>query len=176
MPSEPCDALTADVETDFLLTEEGHKSVQDNTSRCVSSMADAPEGNDADGYGSFSVAYSLPYGNEESDAEAAVEYERAIEDATGAAEHTLFLDEVMEEGEVDLGDEAYFVVNGYDFADKDIPVATLAVRSANLNIRIEYQIHGPYDDEPELEDFAVPDDIEDIMVAAGEDALAQVGN
>lgn len=176
VPTEPCDAITGDVETDFLLVEEGYKSVQDNTSRCTSSMADVPEGNDADGYGTFSVAYSLPFSNEESDAEATVEFERAVEDATGQTEHTLFLDEVMEEGEVDLGDEAYFVVNGYDFADTDIPVATLVVRTANLNIRIEYQIHGPYDSEPELNDFTVPDDIEEIMVAAGEDALAQVGS
>ncbi|WP_026126631.1 hypothetical protein [Nocardiopsis xinjiangensis] len=176
VPTEPCEALTGDVESNFLLVDEGNKSVQDNTSTCSSSMADPPEGNDSDAYGSFDISYSVPYSNNESDAEASVEYERGVEEVTGQSDYGLYLDEVMEETEVDLGDEAYFVVNGYDFAGEDIPVATLLVRTANLNIRLEYQLHGAYDQETELEDFTMPEDVQDLMVAAGEDALAQVGS
>lgn len=176
VPSEPCEALTSDVESDFLLSEEGYKSVQDNTSTCSSSLADPPEGNDSETYGTFDLTYSVPYSNNESEAEASVEYERAVEEITGQSDYGLYLDEVTEETEVDLGDEAYFVVNGYDFVGDEIPEATLLVRTANLNIRIEYQLHGDYDQEAELDDFTMPDDVQDLMVAAGEDALAQVGN
>jgi len=139
-------------------------------------MADPPEGNDSEMYGSFDLTYSVPYSNNESEAEAAVEYERGVEEILGQSDYGLYLDEVTEETEVDLGDEAYFVVNGYDFAGEDIPVATLLVRTANLNISLEYQLHGAYDQETELDDFTMPDDVQDMMVAAGEDALAQVGN
>lgn len=176
VPAEPCQALSDDVESNFLLTEEGYKSVQDNTSSCTSDLADPPEDNDSEAYGSFDLSYSVPYGNNESEAEASVEYERAVEEVTGQSDYGLYLDEVMEETEIDLGDEAYFVVNGYDFVGDEIPEATLLVRTANLNIRIEYQLHGAFDQEVELDDLTMPDDIQDLMVAAGEDALAQVGN
>ncbi|GHD14984.1 hypothetical protein [Nocardiopsis kunsanensis] len=176
VPTEPCEAFTSDVESNFLLTDEGNKSVQDNTSSCSSRMSDPPEGNDSESYGALELTYSVPYSNSESEAEAAVEYERGVEEVLGQSDYSLYLDEVTEESEVDLGDESYFVVNGYDFAGEDIPVATLLVRTANLNLRLEYQLHSAYDQDAELDDYTMPEDVQDMMVAAGEDALAQVGS
>ena len=178
LPSEPCDSYTDQVHTDFLLSEDGQKSVNDSTASCRSSLADPPDGND-DVYASLYTAYSVPYGDPESSDDAATEFEDAITDVTAESDFSLYLeDAVVEDEEIDLGDEARFVLTGYDYVGEEVPQAVLLVRTENINIRIEYQLSSSIfaEEELELEDFSMPDDIQDLMVSAGEDALALVGS
>ena len=178
LPTEPCEAFTDQVYTDFQLTEDGDKSVNDNSSTCRSALADSPDGN-SDVYASLYTAYSVPYSNPDSSDDAATEFEEAISDVTAENDYSLYLEDAVEEDEeVDLGDEARFILTGYDYVGEEVPQAVLLVRSENINLRIEYQLSSSLlsDGEMELEDFTMPDDIQDLMVSAGEDALAQIGS
>ncbi|WP_116245072.1 DUF3558 domain-containing protein [Nocardiopsis sp. FIRDI 009] len=176
VPAEPCDAFTEQVQTDFLLTEEGEKSVQDTTSRCSSTLADAPEGNDSEDYASLRLTYSVPYSASDSIERATEDFQAAVEDVTGASDYSLYIaDGVEDNREVDLGDQAQYVVTRYDYAGDEVPQAVLLIRSANLNIRIEYQVSPGFLSDGDPEDLVLPDNTEEIMLNAGAEALALVG-
>ncbi|MEV2274991.1 DUF3558 domain-containing protein [Nocardiopsis sp. NPDC049922] len=176
VPAEPCDAFTEQVTSDFLLTEAAEKSVQDTTARCSSTLAEAPEGNGPDDYASLRLTYSVPYSAADSVDQATSDFEAARQDVTGATEYSLYLAEGVEDDrEVDLGDQARYVVTRYDYVGDEVPQAVLLVRSANLNIRIEYQIMPSLLSEGSPEDLVLPDHTEEIMLNAGAAALALVG-
>jgi hypothetical protein len=174
VPTEPCEAFTEQVQTDFLLTDTGTKSVQDNTSRCSSLLADPPEGNPSDGYASFDLAYSVPYSATDSVEAATEDFNLALEDVTGESDYTNYVADGLDENkEVDLGDEARFVTTVYDYVGTEVPQAVVLVRTANLNVRIEYQVNPPFSNEDA--EVTLPENIEEIMLNAAADALALVG-
>ncbi|RKS09939.1 hypothetical protein DFP74_5684 [Nocardiopsis sp. Huas11] len=174
VPTEPCEAFTEQVQSDFLLTEGGTKSVQDNTSSCSSLLADPPEGNPADGYASFDISYQVPYSAADSVEAATDDFETALRDVTGQADYTNYIADGLDENkEIDLGDQAQYVTTVYDYVGTEVPQAVVLIRTANLNVRIEYQVNPPFSDEDA--EVTLPDNVEDIMMGAANEALALVG-
>ncbi|WP_262391546.1 hypothetical protein [Nocardiopsis sp. CNR-923] len=172
VPAEPCDAFTTRVTSDFLLTEAPEKSVQDTTARCSSTLAEAPEGNGPEDYASLRLTYSAA---DTADG-ATADFEAAGDDVTGATEYSLYVAEGVEDDrEADLGDQARFVVTRYDYVGDQVPQAVLLVRSANLNIRIEYQVMPSLLSDGGTEDLVLPDHTQEMMLNAGAEALALVG-
>ncbi|WP_160051698.1 DUF3558 domain-containing protein [Nocardiopsis sp. FR26] len=177
VPSEPCNAFTDQVISDFLIQDGGSKSVRDETSYCDTLDGAPPEGNAEGGYAAFEVIYSTPYSAADSVEAAKNDFQDGVQEVTGESPYSTFYDSanVEESKEVDLGDEAHYVLTKYDFLGDDIPQAVLLIRTANLNIRIEYQLHPSFTGEDTAEDLVMPDNIEEIMLNAGADALAVVG-
>ncbi|MFV2194812.1 DUF3558 domain-containing protein [Nocardiopsis sp. LOL_012] len=177
VPAEPCDVLTDQVYADFMLTEAGYKSVQDSTASCRSSLADAPEGNPEDSYASLRVEYAVPYSASDSLEAAEDDYEYNLEYVTGANDYSAYLAEGVEESrEVDLGDQAHYVLTTYDYLGDEVPTAVLLIRTANVNIQIEYQVLLGFLGDATVDELSLPDDTEDIMLNVGNEALALVGS
>ncbi|WP_028648992.1 hypothetical protein [Nocardiopsis sp. CNT312] len=177
VPAEPCDALTDQVYADFMLTEAGYKSVQDSTASCHSSLADAPEGNPEDSYASLRVEYAVPYSASDSLEAAEDDYEYNLEYVTGANDYSAYLAEGVEENrEVDLGDQAHYVLTTYDYLGDEVPTAVLLIRTANVNIQIEYQVLLGLLGDATVDELSLPDNTEDLMFNAGNEALALVGS
>ncbi|MFW6638918.1 DUF3558 domain-containing protein [Nocardiopsis algeriensis] len=175
VPTEPCDAFTEQVRADFHIEDEPSKSVQNETSYCELIMTGAPEGNPDGAYGSFSIEYSVPYSAADSVDAASSDYHDELSYVRGEGSYTLyFADGLKDDKEVDLGDEAQYITTEYDFVGSRIPVSVLLIRTANLNILIEYQLHEGYEG-GEAEDLKLPDNTEEIMLGAGETALSIVG-
>lgn len=177
VPAEPCNAFTDQVISDFLIQDGGNKSVRDETSYCDSLDGAAPEGNAPEGYAAFEVVYNTPYSAADSVEAAKSDFQDAVQEVTGENQYSTMYDSgnVEESKEIDLGDEAHLVITKYDFLGDDIPQAVLLTRTANLNIRIEYQLHPSFSGNDTAEDLVLPDNIEEIMLNAGADALAVVG-
>ncbi|MEE2040579.1 DUF3558 domain-containing protein [Nocardiopsis sp. CT-R113] len=177
VPTEPCDAFTEQVVADFLVTDGGSKSVRDENSYCDTLDATPPEGNAPAGYASFEIDYQTPYSAADSVEAASTQFQDTIAQITGESEYSTLYDaeNVEESKEVELGDEAHLIVTKYDFVGDLIPQAVLLVRTANMNIQITYQLHPSFTGDDSPEDLVLPDNIEEIMVNAGADALAVVG-
>lgn len=177
VPAEPCQAFTDQVLSDFLIQDEGDKYVQDNNSYCESLEGAAPEGNPSESYAMFEISYQVPYSAADSVEAATSDFQTAVQELRGEGDYNTFYDaaNVEEDKEVDLGDEAHYVLTKYDFLGEDIPEATLVIRSANLNIRVQYQMHPPFTEDASAEDLVMPDNVEEIMLNAGAEALALVG-
>lgn len=177
LPSEPCDAFTDQVLSDFLIEDGGDKYVQDNSAYCESLNGGALEDNPSESYAMFKISYETPYSAADSIEAASSEFQDAVQQVSGEGEYNSFYDpdNLEEDTEVDLGDEARFLTTKYDFLGEDIPEAVLLIRSGNINIRVNYQVHPPFGDEDMAEDLVLPGDIEEIMLNAGAEALAVVG-
>ncbi|MGW8529844.1 MULTISPECIES: DUF3558 domain-containing protein [Nocardiopsidaceae] len=177
VPTEPCDAFTEQVVADFLVTDGGNKSVRDENSSCDTLDATPPEGNAPGGYASFGIVYQTPYSAADSVEAATSQFQDTVAQITGESEYSTLYDagDVEESKEVELGDEAHFIVTKYDYVGDLVPEAVLLVRTANLNIQITYQLHPSITGEDSAEDLVLPDNVEEIMVNAGADALAVVG-
>ncbi|MFD3684731.1 DUF3558 domain-containing protein [Nocardiopsis sp. NPDC058631] len=177
VPTEPCDAFTEQVTSDFLITDGGNKSVRDENSYCDTLDATPPEGNASDGYASFEVVYQTPYSAADSVEAATTQFQDTVEQITGESEYsTLYdADDVEESKEVELGDEAHFILTKYDFVGDLIPQAVLLVRTSNMTVQITYQLHPSFTGEDSAEDLVLPDNVEELMLNAGADALAVVG-
>ena len=163
--------------SDFLIQDGGSKSVRDETSYCDTLDGAPPEGNDPGGYAAFEIEYSTPYSAADSVEAAKSDYQGRVDEVNGKGQYNTFYDSdnVEESKDVDLGDEAHYVLTKYDFLGDDIPQAVLLIRTANLNIRIEYQLHPSFSGDDTAEDLVMPDNIEEIMLNAGAEALAVVG-
>ncbi|WP_435105938.1 DUF3558 domain-containing protein [Nocardiopsis synnemataformans] len=178
VPAEPCDAFTDQVLSDFLIQDEGDKYVQDNNSYCESLEGAAPEGNPSESYAMFEISYQVPYSAADSVEAATTDFQSGVQELRGEGDYNTFYDSanVEEDKEVDLGDEAHYVLTKYDFLGEDIPEATLLIRTANLNIRVQYQMHPPFTEGASAEDLVMPDNVEELMLNAGAEALALVGS
>ncbi|WP_150242370.1 DUF3558 domain-containing protein [Nocardiopsis quinghaiensis] len=177
VPAEPCDAFTDQVISDFLIQDGGNKSVRDENSYCDTLEASLPEGNPAEGYAAFEIVYETPYSASDSVEAAENDYKANVQESTGEDPYIDYYkaEDVEESKDVDLGDEAHYVLTKYDFLGDKVPQAVLMIRTANLNVRIEYQLHPPFGEEDSSEDLVMPDNVEEIMLNAGADALAVVG-
>jgi hypothetical protein len=178
VPSEPCEAFTDQVVSDFLLQDQGDKYVQNNNSYCQSLDGAATEGNPAESYAMFEISYQVPYSAADSVEAATNDFQSGVQELRGEGDYNTFYDSanVEEDKEVDLGDEAHYVLTKYDFLGEDIPEATLLIRTANLNVRVQYQMHPPFTQDASAEDLTMPDNVEEIMLNAGAEALALVGS
>lgn len=177
VPTEPCEAFTEQVVSDFLITDGGNKSVRDENSYCDTLDATPPEGNASDGYASFEVVYQTPYSAADSVEAATSQFQDTIAQITGESAYSSLYDadDLEENKEVELGDEAQFILTKYDFVGDLIPQAVLLVRSANMTVQITYQLHPSFTGEDSAEDLVLPDNVEEMMINAGADALAVVG-
>lgn len=174
LPTEPCEAFTEEVQTDFLLRDSGRKYVSDNTASC-SNTADVPEGNSDDGFASLETNFKLPYSASDSPEAASEDMGLTLERMLGESESERYsADDVEENKAIDgLGDEAQFVTTKFEMLDEMLPEAKLVVRVDNVVIEITYyldSLRGGTDD------LTLPDNTEAIMVNAANEAISVIGN
>ncbi|WP_026122726.1 hypothetical protein [Nocardiopsis halotolerans] len=178
VPTEPCTSFTDQVVSDFLLEDQGDKYVQEESSSCESLNGAAPEGNPEGTWGSLKISYGVPYSAADSVEAATADFQSSVQQLNGEGEYNTSYeaDNVEANEELDLGDEAQYVLTKYDFLGNDIPEATVLIRTANLNIKVQYQVHPPFGEEDDSEDLVMPENIGEIMANAGAEALAAVGS
>ncbi|MDT0327329.1 DUF3558 domain-containing protein [Nocardiopsis lambiniae] len=179
LPTEPCQAITDQVAADFGLEPDGSKSNSDNRSTCMDISGDAPEGNPGTAYGAFDITFSVPYGGSDSIEGAKSEFQDDVTLYSGENQYSTQYnaDDLEEKKDVDLGDEAVYIVTKYDFLGDMVPRAILMVRHGNVNIEISYTVNPSFDaSEADVEKFALPDDIEASMTNAATEALGLLGS
>ncbi|WP_431873023.1 DUF3558 domain-containing protein [Nocardiopsis eucommiae] len=172
LPTEPCEAFTDQVQTDFVLRDSGSKYVSDNTSSC-SNLGDLPDSSPTEGFGSLEVGFKLPYSASDSPEAASEDIEYTLERVRGGAESDRYdADDVEVDEELEIGSEAYLVITKTDLLGDKLPEASLLLRQDNLIISVTYYLDTTSGDH---EDLALPDNTQDIMVNAANEALAIVG-
>lgn len=178
LPVEPCEALTERVAEGLLLEQDGSKSNSDNRSSCSDISGDAPAGNPDTMFGTYDVTFETPYGGSDSIEGAKSEFQDAASNFRGQGSYSLYDSEHLDQDkEVALGDEALFITTKYDFLGQLVPKAVVLIRSGNVNIEVAYTMSPSFSaSDADVEKFTLPDDIEQTMIMAGEDALALLGS
>lgn len=174
LPTEPCESFTEQVQTDFNLRDSGRKYVSDNSASC-SNTADAPEGNDDSAFASLDITYKLPYGASDSPEAAADTMGQTLERLQGDGGTDRYdADDIEEDKAIDgLGDEAHLVITKFEMLDEKLPEARLLIRQDNLVIEMTYYVDTLRGD---ADDLALPDNTEEIMVNAANEAISVIGN
>lgn len=169
LPIEPCDAITEQVSTDFILRDNPSKSVSDNRASCTAT-GDAPEGNPERAYSSLWLEYATPYAGSDSVEGASSDYQDSLSSYTGGSDY--YPEENLEEDkEIDgLGDEAHLIITENIILDDPAPTAIMLVRAANMNIEITYQVS-----DFEGSDLTMVDDVEALLTNSAEEAIALLG-
>jgi hypothetical protein len=174
LPTEPCEAFTEQVQADFLLRDTGNKYVSDSSASC-SNTADAPGSDDDSAFGSLDMTFKIPYGASDSPEAAADTLEQTLERLLGGGGSERYdADDIEENKEIaDLGDEAHFVLTKAEMLDEKLPEAKLLIRQDNLVIELTYYVDTL---RGEAEDLDLPDNTEEIMVNAANEAIGVIGN
>ncbi|MEU3016097.1 DUF3558 domain-containing protein [Nocardiopsis sp. NPDC007018] len=169
LPTEPCESFTEQIQTDFDLRDSGRKYVSDNSSSC-SGLGELPDNNSGDGFGSLEIAYKLPYSASDSPEAASEDLNYTLERIRGEHDSDRYeADDVEVDEELDLGSESYLLVTRSERLGDRLPEATVLLRQDNVVITVTYYLDTTRGGREDLE---LSDDVQEIMLNAGNEALA----
>ncbi len=168
LPEEACEVIPESTAEGYNM-DDGSKNLSENSSTCNWSVD-----GEGDAYGSVGLSYDVPYSGSDSVEGAEEDFETNVDYATDESGDVVERT-VDQEEEIDLGDEATLVFGTEKTLDTNDSVATMLIRSENMNIEVRYMmspgLDAGEDDPPPLE----YSDVEDMMYDLGEQAVSEVG-
>lgn len=168
LPEDACKMMTESQAGEYGASDEGSKNLSDSRSSCSWTL----EGEDR-GYGSLSVTYQTPYAGSDSIEGAKSDYKDSVETALDT-DNSYTKIKILNEEEVDLGNEAKMVFSEQKGGVSTQSVTELLIRQDNINISVKYSMSGDVMEENAPAPLKYSD-VEELVPGMGKLAVDHVG-
>ncbi|MDA8372316.1 MAG: DUF3558 domain-containing protein [Nocardiopsaceae bacterium] len=169
LPEDPCSSLPESKLEEYRLSD-GSKSLSDYSSTCRWSV----EGEN-DQFGTFSIAYATPYSGSDSIEGAKDDFQSAVDYATDE-DNEITPTEVLEEEDINLGEEAKLVFTTQETIGTNYSVATLLIREGNINVEVYLSMSPGLSADENTPAPLEYSDVEGMMNDLGQQSLNMIGN